>query len=261
MIVQPIDWFLVVWFVIAAACAAYVAYDQFRGNPEPAVMKWGFVLVTLYMGPLGLLLYVMADKEPRPGTHEAFVAPLWKQSVGSTIHCCAGDATGIIVAAAITATLGLPMWLDYIVEYVAGFSFGLFIFQALFMRRIMGGSYLENVRRSFIPELISMNAMMAGMTAVMTVLMMGRYAGHAADRAFVLGRNVARRYRRISARLSLQPLDGRKRPQTWPYDRTQGREQQQEPNEGDGRRGQESGAESEGQRKAANARHGSGYAA
>ena len=31
-------------------------------------MKWGFVLVTLYMGPIGLLLYVMADKEPAPGT-------------------------------------------------------------------------------------------------------------------------------------------------------------------------------------------------
>ncbi len=29
-------------------------------------MKWGFVPVTLYMGPIGLLLYVMADKEPGP---------------------------------------------------------------------------------------------------------------------------------------------------------------------------------------------------
>ena len=34
----------------------------------------------------------------------------------------------------ITAALGLPMWLDLIVEYVAGFSFGLFIFQARFMK-------------------------------------------------------------------------------------------------------------------------------
>ena len=30
-------------------------------------MKWGFVLVTLYMGPIGLVLYVLADKEPHPG--------------------------------------------------------------------------------------------------------------------------------------------------------------------------------------------------
>src|SRR3546814_4382318 len=81
--------------LLAVLSAAYVAWDQFTGNPEPAVMKWGFVLVTLYMGPIGLLLYVMADKEPRPGEHEAFIRPLWKQGVGSTVHCVAGDATEI----------------------------------------------------------------------------------------------------------------------------------------------------------------------
>ena len=137
-------------------------------------MKWGFVLVTLYMGPIGLLLYVMADKEPQPGAHEEFVKPLWKQGVGSTIHCVAGDATGIILAAVVTATLGLPMWIDLIVEYMAGFSFGLFIFQSLFIKNMMGGTYWDNVKKSFMPEFISMNAMMAGMAPVMTLLMMGR---------------------------------------------------------------------------------------
>lgn len=174
MLIQPIDIFVYAWLVIAVLSAVYVAWDQFRGNPEPAVMKWGFVLVTLYMGPIGLLLYVMADKEPAPGTHEEFVKPLWKQGVGSTVHCVAGDATGIIVAAVITAMLGLSMWVDLIVEYTAGFLFGLLIFQALFMRKMMGGSYLENVKRSFLPELISMNCMMAGMAPVMVYLMMGR---------------------------------------------------------------------------------------
>src|SRR5213593_4048044 len=69
----------------------------------------------------------------RPGTHEQFTANLQKQGIGSTIHCIAGDATGIILAAAVTITLGLPMWIDLIVEYVAGFAFGLLIFQSLFM--------------------------------------------------------------------------------------------------------------------------------
>ena len=174
MLVQPIDIFLNIWLILAALSAAYVAWDQFTGNPEPTVMKWGFVLVTLYMGPIGLLLYVMADKEPVPGEHEQFIKPLWKQGVGSTIHCVAGDATGIIVAAAVTAMLGLPMWIDLIVEYLAGFSFGLFVFQALFMKKTMGGTYWENVKRSFMPEFISMNAMMAGMAPVMVLLMMGR---------------------------------------------------------------------------------------
>lgn len=174
MLIQPIDVFVLVWLLVALASAAYVAWDQFHGNPEPVVMKWGFVLVTLYMGPIGLLLYVMADKEPTPGGHEEFIKPLWKQGVGSTVHCVAGDATGIIVAAVAVALIGLPMWLDLIVEYAAGFLFGLLIFQALFMRKTMGGTYGENVAHSFLPELISMNCMMGGMAPVMVLLMMGR---------------------------------------------------------------------------------------
>jgi FtsP/CotA-like multicopper oxidase with cupredoxin domain len=86
----------------------------------------------------------------------------------------AGDATGIILAAAITAMLGLPMRVDLVVEYGAGFAFGLLIFQSLFMKEMMGGSYIENVRRTFLPELISMNTMMAGMAPLMSFLMMGR---------------------------------------------------------------------------------------
>ena len=174
MLIQPFDIFVHAWLVLAILSAAYVAWDQFHGNPEPPVMKWGFVLTTLYMGPIGLLLYVMADKEPRPGQHEEFIEPQWKQGVGSTVHCVAGDATGIIVAAVSVAVIGLPMWQDLIIEYVAGFLLGLLIFQALFMRRMMGGTYWQNVRRSFLPELISMNCMMAGMAPVMVALMMGR---------------------------------------------------------------------------------------
>jgi manganese oxidase len=94
MLLQPIDYLMV---------PARGAFDSLRRH---RVMKWGFILVTLYMGPLGLLLYVLADKEPRPGEHEAFTKPLWKQGIGSTIHCVAGDATGIILAAVITATRG-----------------------------------------------------------------------------------------------------------------------------------------------------------
>jgi hypothetical protein len=64
-------------------------FDGTAENPQ-WLMKWGFILVTLYMGPIGLLLYVLADKEPKPGTHEEFTSALWKQGVGSTIHCLRG---------------------------------------------------------------------------------------------------------------------------------------------------------------------------
>jgi Domain of unknown function (DUF4396) len=158
------------WLVLAIASAAYVAYDAFTQNPELTVMKWGWVLVTLYIGPIGAALYVLSCKEPSPGTHEVFVAPLWKQSLGSTIHCVAGDATGIIVASVVTTAAGLPMWGDTIVEYVFGFAFGLLIFQALFMRDMLGGSYGRAVTSTVVPEWLSMNCVMAGMIPVMVIL-------------------------------------------------------------------------------------------
>ena len=176
-ILGPLAWIDVIllgWFLLTIASVIYVVWDAFTNNPEMTVMKWGWILVTLYMGPIALILYILSCKEPAPGTHEMFIKPLWKQAIGSTIHCVAGDATGIIVAAAITAALGLPMWIDLIVEYLAGFAFGLLIFQSLFMKDMMGGSYAKAVRHSFLPEWLSMNCMMAGMFPTMVVLMMGR---------------------------------------------------------------------------------------
>ena len=120
--------------------------------PEPGVIKWAWVLTTLYLGPIGAAFYILADKEPRPGEHERYVAPMWKQALGSTLHCVSGDAAGVIIAATVTGLLGLPMWFDMTAEYVLGFAFGLFIFQALFMKDMMGGSYRRRSRRPSFPS-------------------------------------------------------------------------------------------------------------
>lgn len=166
-----LDSVLVAWFVLTGLSVAYVAWDAFTRNPELKVMKWGWLLVTLYGGPIMAAAYVLSCQEPPNQRHEDFVRPLWKQAFGSSIHCLAGDATGVIAAAAITTALGLPMWQDVMAEYVFGFAFGLLIFQALFMRDMAGGSYGTALRMSFTPEWLSMNAVMAGMIPTMVVLM------------------------------------------------------------------------------------------
>ncbi len=165
--------FLIIWFSLTALSVAYVAYDLITNTPEMKVMKWGWVMVTLYTGVFGLIVYILSCREPSPGSHEKFVAPLWKQTVGSTIHCMAGDATGVIVVAFITALLNLPMGIDSLLEYIAGFAFGLFIFQSLFMKDMLGGSYAQAVRKTWYPEWLSMNFVMAGMIPVMIILMTG----------------------------------------------------------------------------------------
>jgi hypothetical protein len=166
-----VDVTLWMWFAVTAISVLYVGWDLILRTPEMKVMKWGWVLVTLYTGPVAFAVYWLSCREAAPGTHEKSIAPLWKQSVGSTIHCMAGDATGVFIAAAVTNLLGLPMGVDAAVEYVAGFAIGLLVFQALFMMDMTHGSYWQAIKSACFAEWISMNAMMAGMIPVMIILM------------------------------------------------------------------------------------------
>lgn len=57
-----IDAVLIVWFLLTALSAIYVAWDAWTNNPELGVMKVGWFLVTLYIGPIGLALYPLVQR-------------------------------------------------------------------------------------------------------------------------------------------------------------------------------------------------------
>jgi Domain of unknown function (DUF4396) len=175
-----LDGAVLLWFVLAALAVAFVTID-IRNTPESPVLKWGFVLLTAYTGVVGAFLYVLGCREPLPGTHEEYTATHWRQTLGSTMHCVAGDGIGILVGAVLSSLLGLTGFAEVALEYLLGFGFGWTIFQALFMRDAAGGSYSVALRRTFIPELLSMNLLMAGM--VPTAMTLRRHVDLAGDPA------------------------------------------------------------------------------
>jgi len=140
-------------------------------------MKWAFVLFTAYSGPFGAFLYVVGCREPLPGLHEQYVSARWRQALGSTMHCVAGDGIGILVGAVIGALISLPLATALMLEYVLGFAFGWTIFQALFMGD-MFGSYLRSLKGTFTSELLSMNCLMGGMMPVSAFAFAGNAAAH-----------------------------------------------------------------------------------
>lgn len=156
---------MLLWFSLTAAAVVFVAID-IRRTPESAVLKWGFILLTAYTGPVGAFLYVLGCREPLPGLHERYVAARWRQVLGSTMHCVAGDGVGILAGAIIASALTLPRATDIVLEYCLGFGFGWVVFQALFMRDMAGGSYRRSLQGAFIPEFLSMNCLMAAMVPV-----------------------------------------------------------------------------------------------
>ena len=151
-----LDGVMLLWFVLTAAALLFVAVD-IRTTPESPVLKWGFMLLTAYTGVVGAFLYVLGCREPLPGLHERYVAARWRQTLGSTMHCVAGDGVGILAGAVLSSVFGLAGLVEVIVEYLLGFAFGWTIFQALFMRDMAGGSYLRALRSTFMSELLSMN--------------------------------------------------------------------------------------------------------
>ena len=102
-------------------------------------------------------------------SHDEIIKDHWKQALGSEIHCVAGDATAIIIAAGILHYFNVPNGWEAVIEYIAAWFFGLFIFQALFMRS-MFGSYWEAVRACVFVETVSMNFIMAGMIPTILIL-------------------------------------------------------------------------------------------
>ena len=167
---------MLLWFMLAAVSLLFVAVD-IRTTPESPVMKWGFVLLTAYTGVVGAFLYVLSCREPLPGLHERYVAAQWRQTLGSTMHCVAGDGVGILAGAVLSSTLGIAGLAEVALEYVLGFGFGWTIFQALFMRDMAGGSYLAALKSTFMAELLSMNLLMAGM--IPTVMTLRRHVASA----------------------------------------------------------------------------------
>jgi uncharacterized protein DUF4396 len=165
-----LDGAMIIWFALTTVSVIFVVVDSVSNGVTSWVQRTAWILVTAYTGPVGLFLYLLACRRPLPGTHDAFTSATWKQSLNSEMHCLAGDATGIVVAASILPVFGLTNGWDATVEYLAAFVSGLLIFQALMMVGMYDGDYWKAARKTFFAETVSMNMVMTGMLPVMLIL-------------------------------------------------------------------------------------------
>lgn len=168
---------MTLWFILTGLSLIFIIFDIPK-TPESTVLKWAFVILVVFTGPLGAFLYVLGCREPLKGMHEKYVSSTWRQVLGSTMHCAAGDGVGIITGAALGGVLSLSVGSEFVLEYALGFGFGWTFFQAFAMRNMAGGSYIRSLKETFIPELLSMNMLMTGMFAT-TKLLTTRIEGDA----------------------------------------------------------------------------------
>lgn len=165
---------MLVWFILTGFSLVFVIWDSLANGVTSRVQRLAWILVTAYASAIGLFFYLIACRRPFPDGHEAFTKSTRIQGIDSEMHCLAGDATGIVIAASIVPVFGLRLGWDVVIECVAGFACGLFVIQALTMRGMYGGDYWMAVHKTFFAKTLSMNFVMAGMIPVMVLLAAAR---------------------------------------------------------------------------------------
>lgn len=173
--------FLSIWFISAILAAIWAAYDMITNQPRiMPLIKIAWVLIILYLGVVGLILYIYSCRAPSGVDHDVYVAPMWKRALGSTIHCVSGDALGIVMVAVIISQTHLPMLAEFAIEYAFAFLFGWLIFQVAPIMVFMGKSFREALFAGVRAEFVSLTVMVMGMFPTMYALMkaVGGSGGH-----------------------------------------------------------------------------------
>jgi hypothetical protein len=164
---QP--WFVIPWFALGMAAAGYIVR---LNRPMPAVMKWVWPFIALFLSVIGLALYLLtvrpaaspaniegANAEARRGT----------QVNDTALLGLAGNGLGIVTAMLIARSVGASFWQEFWFEYAVGFALAWLGFHL----RAMDATPAAGANRSaqaFLMALVSTPPVMGGMGAVMTYL-------------------------------------------------------------------------------------------
>ncbi len=172
-------WFVVPWYLVGTACAAWVVHDTHSANPYVNVaVKWAWPIIVVFFSVLGLAFYLLASRPPGIGElegeaskerYDEYASNTFRKVTGSVIHCVGGDGLGIVSAMVFARIVGLSFWGEFWVEYLVGYLFGWFIFQYKAMT-MMTDSPVKALLLGGRAEFFSMITVMAGMGVVMGVV-------------------------------------------------------------------------------------------
>ncbi len=174
-------WFVIPWYLVGAAGAAWVAWDVMQVNTQVnKAVKGAFPIIVFFFSVIGIAVYLWSARPPDIGKKsgeeekEAFHAyatkSMLRKVTGSVIHCVGGDGMGIMTAMVVARLVGLSFWQEFWFEYAVGFLFGWFIFQYLSFRYMDDASRPEAYFKAFRGEFPSMVTVMLGMGVVMRLV-------------------------------------------------------------------------------------------
>jgi dienelactone hydrolase len=168
-----VDRLLVAWFLLAAGSLIFLIWDLWRGTPAPWGIKLIWLLVVVFLGPLGLLAYFISYRHPGRASSPGAALTSAKRALGSTSWSVAGNLAGGLLVIWILlryASIAAILLLSLVLIVALPFFMGLLIFRAIRWSVTRDARYRGILRRPPLAELTSTNMVLAGAYPVVIIL-------------------------------------------------------------------------------------------
>jgi len=173
---------LPVWIVLTLGALAFLLWDLARGTRAPWGLRLIWGLVVLLFGPLGLLAYLLACRQPQRSPDPEAAMTKRRCALGSTVCSVAAYTAALILAHALFTALpslgsSSP---GFAILYGLPFIFGLLLVRAPLAVSLLGGGYWDAVRRTLPAEVFSVNMTLVGMgpALILQMTLLGSFPIH-----------------------------------------------------------------------------------
>jgi len=160
-----LDRTLLAWFILTAAALVLFLYDQVRGTPTAWPMRLIWLVVVLFTGPLGLLAYWLAHRQPARAPDSQAVLTNGRRALGATAYSAAGYGVAMVLVQVVVNSLPvLPAGpaIALAVIYALPLLIGLLVFRAPLLASLVEGGYRAAVQRTLLSEIVAVNLALTG---------------------------------------------------------------------------------------------------
>ena len=168
-----IDRLMLLWFLLVAGSLVYLMWDLWLNAAAPGGIKLIWLLVGFFLGPFGLLVYLVSYRRVVRSTDPLTTMTTWSRSLGSTVWSVAGNFVGgvgvIGIVHAFPDVFSGPLQvvpLMIALPLITGFA----INQIVKSVGEQGRPDQIQFHRPFLAELISTNMVLAGGYLVVILL-------------------------------------------------------------------------------------------
>jgi hypothetical protein len=151
------------WVVLSLVSFFLIAWMMFRGNQKVQDMRWGWLALAAFFGPLGLIMYLVSRRNQELNTSR------WWRGLVAALFSSAGKGVGLL-AVILFFRFITPDANSGPLTILVPFLVGWMIFRAPQIRSRKGVSYWIALCRSVLGELGSTLLVLAGMLPVLIIL-------------------------------------------------------------------------------------------